>query len=118
MSENILIVDDSLYMRTLIREALEASGFVIVGEASSGAEAIDLAFELEPDLITVDNILPDMVGLEVVKILKALKWLSQTHGRELQNMMSNMQMIPNRRCFWPDRWLGALARAFSSIWPI
>ncbi|HTJ48243.1 MAG TPA: response regulator, partial [Cyclobacteriaceae bacterium] len=33
-----------------------------------GEEAIDLAFELQPDLITLDNILPDMIGTDILKV--------------------------------------------------
>lgn len=68
MAKSVLIVDDSLYMRTLIKDALEIGGFSIVGQAANGEEAIDLAFELQPDLITLDNILPDMIGTDILKV--------------------------------------------------
>lgn len=70
MSKSVLIVDDSLYMRTLIKDALEAGGYSIVGQAVNGEEAIDLAFELQPDFITLDNILPDMIGIDILKVYK------------------------------------------------
>jgi len=70
MAKNVLIVDDSLYMRTIIKDALEAEGFNIVGQASNGEEAIDMAFELQPDFITLDNILPDMIGTDILKVYK------------------------------------------------
>jgi two-component system, chemotaxis family, chemotaxis protein CheY len=68
MSKNVLIVDDSLYMRTVIKDALEQGGFRIIGQASNGEEAIDLAFDLQPDIITLDNILPDMIGTDILKV--------------------------------------------------
>ena len=70
MSKKILIVDDSLYMRTMIKDTLSEAGFEIVGQASNGESAIDMAIELEPDLITLDNILPDMLGLDILNVLK------------------------------------------------
>lgn len=70
MGKKVLIVDDSLYMRTLIKDALEEGGFEIVGQAANGEEAIDLAFELQPDIITLDNILPDMIGTDILKVYK------------------------------------------------
>ncbi|MDN5212718.1 response regulator [Fulvivirgaceae bacterium BMA12] len=70
MSKKVLIVDDSLYMRTLIKDALVEKGFNVVGEAANGEEAIDLAFELNPDIITLDNILPDMIGTDILKVFK------------------------------------------------
>jgi two-component system chemotaxis response regulator CheY len=68
MAKSVLIVDDSLYMRTLIKDALESGGFSIVGQAANGEEAIDMAFELQPDFITLDNILPDMIGTDILKV--------------------------------------------------
>ena len=70
MSKSVLIVDDSLYMRALIKDALESGGYSIVGQAANGEEAIDLAFELQPDFITLDNILPDMIGTDILKVYK------------------------------------------------
>ena len=70
MSKSVLIVDDSLYMRTLIKDALENGGYSIVGQAANGEDAIDLAFELQPDFITLDNILPDMIGTDILKVYK------------------------------------------------
>ena len=70
MAKKVLIVDDSLYMRTIIKDALSEAGFEIVGQAANGESAIDMAFDLNPDLITLDNILPDMLGLDIVKVLK------------------------------------------------
>jgi two-component system chemotaxis response regulator CheY len=70
MSKKVLIVDDSLYMRTMINEALKNAGYEIVGQAGNGEAAIDMALELKPDLITLDNILPDMIGTDILKVLK------------------------------------------------
>ncbi len=67
MSKNVLIVDDSMYMRTIIKNTLEQSGYSVVGQAANGEEAIDMAFDLQPDIITLDNILPDMIGIDILK---------------------------------------------------
>ncbi len=69
MSKRVLVVDDSMYMRTLIKDALINEGFDIAGEAPNGESAIDMALELKPDLITLDNILPDMIGTDILKVL-------------------------------------------------
>lgn len=68
--KNVLIVDDSLYMRTIIKEALLNNGYKIIGEAANGESAIDMALDLQPDLITLDNILPDMLGLDILRTIK------------------------------------------------
>ncbi|MGZ3862946.1 MAG: response regulator [Bacteroidia bacterium] len=76
MNKKVLIVDDSLYMRTMINEALKNAGYEVVGQAANGETAIDLALELNPDLITLDNILPDMIGIDILKVLKQDEGLS------------------------------------------
>ena len=69
--KKVLIVDDSLYMRTLINSALTATGrYEVIGQAGTGSQGIELALEHEPDLITMDNILPDMIGIDIVKELE------------------------------------------------
>ncbi|MFQ5879043.1 MAG: response regulator transcription factor, partial [Dehalococcoidia bacterium] len=74
MPLRILIVDDHRLARDAVRTAV---GFCrsgqpdIVGEAADGATAIELARRLKPDVITMDIGLPDMMGLEVTRRLKA-----------------------------------------------
>ncbi|HSZ25322.1 MAG TPA: response regulator [Cytophagaceae bacterium] len=68
--KTVLIVDDSLYMRTMISDALIKAGYNIVAQAANGETAIDMALEYKPDLITLDNILPDMIGTDILKVLK------------------------------------------------
>lgn len=68
MSNSVLIVDDSMFIRTVIKGVLENAGYEIVGQAADGETAIDLAIDLEPDIITLDNILPDMVGIDILKV--------------------------------------------------
>jgi len=70
MGNKVLIVDDSMYMRTLIKDTLTEAGYDIIGQAANGESAIDMAIELQPDIITLDNILPDMIGTDVLKVLK------------------------------------------------
>jgi two-component system, chemotaxis family, chemotaxis protein CheY len=68
----ILIVDDSTYIRTMLRTTLEEQGFDVVGEAVNGESAIDMTASLSPDLITLDNILPDMTGIDILKAFKEM----------------------------------------------
>lgn len=69
----VLIVDDSTYMRKQIGDILfPCEEIKIVGQAASGEAAIDMAMEKMPDLMTLDNILPDMRGLDVLQALRPL----------------------------------------------
>ncbi|QJX48305.1 response regulator [Hymenobacter taeanensis] len=67
MKNRILIVDDSFYMRTMLKNMLTDAGYDVVGEAANGQQALELATQTKPDLITLDVILPDNTGLDVLK---------------------------------------------------
>jgi DNA-binding NarL/FixJ family response regulator len=60
----VLIVDDHPVFRNGMRSLLEASGIDVVGEAATGAQAIDLAARSNPDVVLMDLGLPDMSGVE------------------------------------------------------
>ena len=59
----ILIVDDTLFMRTLLKNILFSGGHTIVGEAADGEEGIAKYKELKPDLVTMDVVMPKMNGI-------------------------------------------------------
>lgn len=71
MTKTVFIVDDSTYMRILIKDALVSAGFEVIGEAANGESAIDQLMELNPDLITLDNILPDMLGTDILNVIRS-----------------------------------------------
>ncbi len=66
MARTILVVEDEIKIRELLRSYLEREGFVVVTTAS-GAEAIGLADHAAPDLIVLDLGLPDVPGEEVAR---------------------------------------------------
>lgn len=69
--KKVVIIDDSMFMRQTIKNALASSGkYEIIGEAGTGNQGIELALELEPDIITLDNILPDMLGIDILRELR------------------------------------------------
>ena len=68
---NVMIVDDSKYLRLMIRKILKKHGYDIVAEAESGAEAIEKYKEFMPTIVTMDIVMPKMNGLLAIKeILK------------------------------------------------
>jgi DNA-binding NarL/FixJ family response regulator len=69
----ILIADDSVTIRRLIRTFVESrEGFEVCGEAIDGVDAIDKAKELKPDLIILDLAMPRMNGAEAASVLKRM----------------------------------------------
>jgi DNA-binding NarL/FixJ family response regulator len=67
----VLLVDDHPLVRAGIRKVLETrSGLTVVGEAASGAEALQLIEAWEPDIVVLDLTMPDVDGLEVLDRLR------------------------------------------------
>ena len=66
----VLVVDDDKSVRELLAVILECEGYLVV-TAASGADALRLAAELRPDLITLDVMMPDMDGWSVLAALKS-----------------------------------------------
>jgi len=68
---SVLIVDDHATFRRAARAVLEAEGFVVVGEAADGEEALRAVAELGPTLVLLDVQLPGIDGFEVAARLTA-----------------------------------------------
>lgn len=67
MKLRVLIVDDAIFMRRMISDILVENGMEVVGEADTGAKAIERYKELRPDLVTMDIIMPEMNGIDAVR---------------------------------------------------
>lgn len=67
MAPTVLIVDDALFMRMMIRDILSKDGFEVIGEAENGVEAVERYKEMRPDLVTMDIVMPEMDGIEAVR---------------------------------------------------
>ena len=67
MSKRLLVVDDALIIREMIKDAARNSGWEIVGEASNGLEAIEQYEETTPDVVTLDLIMPEYDGLHALE---------------------------------------------------
>jgi DNA-binding NarL/FixJ family response regulator len=72
LRNRILIVDDHLIARTLIRRFLDGHPFRICGEASDGKEAIEKVIELKPDIILLDINMPVMDGIRAAHEIRLI----------------------------------------------
>ena len=73
MKMKILVVDDDNNLNTVLVEKLNNSGFDATG-AHDGEEGLKMAFEIHPDVILLDLIMPKVDGFEVLKRLRTDEW--------------------------------------------
>jgi DNA-binding NarL/FixJ family response regulator len=66
-SVKLLLVDDHALLRQSLRTLLEREGLEVIGEAGGGAEAVELAERLHPDVAVVDFAMPDQNGIEATR---------------------------------------------------
>ena len=67
----VLLVDDVVDLRTMLRLVLERKGFSVVGECTNGAEALKAVTGLAPDVVVMDLNMPEMGGIEATQLIKA-----------------------------------------------
>ena len=70
MGNRVLIVDDALIMRKKIRDIAEQAGWEVAGEAKNGEEAVEQYQQEQPDLVTLDIVMPKLDGLSLLKEIR------------------------------------------------
>jgi two-component system chemotaxis response regulator CheY len=70
IAPRILVVDDALIMRAMIKDIARQAGWEIAGEATNGRECLEQYRELGPDLVTLDIVMPEMDGVEALRRLR------------------------------------------------
>ncbi len=68
----VLVVDDAIFMRNMLKDIFSDEHYEIVGEAANGVEAVEKFKELKPDLVTMDIVMPFKSGIEATKEILAL----------------------------------------------
>jgi len=72
MPKKVLIVDDAVFMRGLIKDVFSSPDFEIVGEASNGVEGVEKFKELNPDIVIMDIVMPFKSGIEATREIRRL----------------------------------------------
>ena len=67
MAVNVLVVDDLAFIKIVLRDIIEKSGFRVIGEASNGEQAIAAYLDTRPDVVLMDITMPGMDGLTALK---------------------------------------------------
>jgi two-component system, chemotaxis family, chemotaxis protein CheY len=66
MARRLLVADDAMIIRQIIKDMATAAGWEVVGEAANGQEAIERYRELHPDAVTLDLVMPEHDGLHAL----------------------------------------------------
>jgi len=67
MAPRILLVDDTTFMRRMLRDILVRAGFEVSAEASNGRQAVEAYRQARPDLVIMDITMPEMDGVAAVR---------------------------------------------------
>ena len=73
MIARALIIDDSAFMRRIIRHHLTKSGCKVIGEAENAAQGLRMFHALKPDLITLDVMMPEAEGMDSLRALREMR---------------------------------------------
>lgn len=72
MGLNIMIVDDTLFMRHMLRGIVEEEGWTVISEAVNGEDAVQKYMEYLPDITTMDIVMPLKSGIEALSEIMAI----------------------------------------------
>ncbi|MBE0576481.1 MAG: response regulator [Desulfuromonadales bacterium] len=71
MALRVMVVDDALFMRNMLKDIFVHAGFEVVAEADNGEVALGLYQETRPDLVTMDIVMPKKSGIEALQEIMA-----------------------------------------------
>ena len=71
MPARVLVADDAMFMRMMLKDILTKHGFEVVAEAENGVQAVEKYKAVKPDLVTMDIVMPEMDGITAVKNILA-----------------------------------------------
>lgn len=89
--KKILIVDDDPDLLEITSERITQGGYAVL-KAKNGKEGLDVALSQHPDLIILDVMMPEMTGLEMLKILRQDEWGKNAHVFMLTSMNRSQEM--------------------------
>ena len=72
MARKVLVVDDVPFVRKTISRILSEANYQVIGEAEDGLSAIQQYRKLQPDIVTMDIVMPNMSGIEATRKITQL----------------------------------------------
>src|ERR671932_1592806 len=67
----VIVADDDPLARRVVRDALEAGGIIVIAEAATGREAVELSLYYKPDVVLMDLVMPDGDGIQATRRIVA-----------------------------------------------
>lgn len=120
MSARVLIVDDLAFIKLIIRDTLEKTGFEVAGEASNGLEAVEMYKRLKPDIVLMDITMPRMDGIqalqEIMKFDPSAKVIMCSALGQQKLIIQSIQLGAKDfivKPFKPERIVGAIKKALN-----
>lgn len=71
MALRVMVVDDALFMRNMLKDIFGRAGYEVVAEAENGEMVLELYQETKPDLVTMDIVMPKKSGIEALQDIMA-----------------------------------------------
>ena len=71
MTKRLLVIDDAMIIREMIKDAAREDGWEIAGQAVNGQEGIEQYEKLQPDAVTLDLVMPEFDGMHALRGIKA-----------------------------------------------
>jgi len=72
IAKRVLVVDDAVFMRNLIKDTLIKAGFDVCGEAGNAVEGLEKYKQLRPDIVTLDIVMPKMEEIDGITAVKEI----------------------------------------------
>jgi two-component system chemotaxis response regulator CheY len=111
MSLRVLIVDDSVFVRDVLRHHLECLGCSVVAEAENTLQALDLFRTVTPDLVTLDVAVPQIGGLGALALFRIMR---TEHPNLAVLVISGLAFPEVRKSFLREGVLDYLVKPFNS----
>lgn len=103
--KTVMVIDDSAFIRAEIEAMLRSEGYQVIAHARSGEEAVEIIKDIDPDLVTLDIIMPGMDGVDTAsqmikekpEIKDRIIMLSSLYDRDIQSEIERIglrHMVP------------------------
>ncbi len=99
MAKKILVVDDALFMRNLIKGILTKNGYEICGEGANAIEAVELYKKLKPDMMTLDIVMPKMEEMDGITAVKQIMTMDSRANIVVVSALAERRLVEEALTF-------------------